>query len=69
MDYGFKYAIETALETEANYPYDAVDESCKANTSLSAVSISGFNDVTPNDVDALKAAVAHQPVSIAIQAD
>ena len=69
MDFGFKYAIETPLEGETDYQYTARDETCKSNQSLGQISISGFSDVTPNDVDALKAAVAHQPVSIAIQAD
>lgn len=33
-----------------------------------AVKIDGYEDVPPNDENALKKAVAHQPVSVAIEA-
>lgn len=33
------------------------------------VSIDGFEDVPPNSEEALRSAVAHQPVSVAIEAD
>ena len=42
------------------------DTSKEANA---AVTVSGYTDVASGDEDALKSAVAQQPVSIAIEAD
>jgi C1A family cysteine protease len=69
MDDAFQYVIGNGgLCAEAAYPYTAADGSCQ--TSCSKVStISSYNDVTSNDEDALAAAVALQPVSVAIEAD
>jgi len=69
MDYAFKYIIgNNGLCTEAAYPYKAVDGTCQ--TSCSKVStIASYKDVAQNNEDALQAAVAQQPVSVAIEAD
>ena len=69
MDYAFQYVEQNALETEEEYSYDGSDDSCAFNSSLGLVKISGYEDVPPNNQIALKAAVAQQPVSIAIEAD
>jgi len=68
MDYAFQYVIQNkGIATEADYPYTARDGSCKKKTS--AVTITGFKDVTAGDEDALLAAVTQQPTPVAIEAD
>jgi len=67
MDYAFEYIIKNkGICTEASYPYKAVDESCKSCTNV--VTISSYKDVAQTEAD-LQAAVAQQPVSVAIEAD
>jgi len=70
MDDAFKY-IESAggLMTEAAYPYTARNGTCKFEKSEAQVTISGYKDVTPKSESQLMAAVAKQPVSIAVQAN
>jgi KDEL-tailed cysteine endopeptidase len=69
MDDAFQYVISNkGLCAESAYPYTAADGTCQ--TSCTSVStISSYKDVTSNNLDALKAAVALQPVSVAIEAD
>merc|ERR1719421_648144 len=68
MDYGFEYAKAKGLCTESSYPYTARDGTCKTSCSA-AVTIGGYQDVAQNNEDQLQAAVAQQPVSVAIEAD
>jgi len=69
MDYAFEYIMKNkGLCTEADYPYKGVDGTCKKTCQV-ASTISSYKDVTQNDEDALQAAVAQQPVSVAIEAD
>jgi len=68
MDDAFKYIIANGLCTEADYPYKAADGTCQS-TCTPAGKISSFVDVPANNLDALQAAVALQPVSVAIEAD
>jgi C1A family cysteine protease len=51
MDAAFTYAESTPLETEDAYPYTASDGSCNADASQGKVTVTGFSDVTPNNVD------------------
>jgi len=67
MEGAFKYVIEHGQCSLASYPYTAKDGTCK--TCSSVVYISSCSDVKPNDQLSLKAAVAQQPVAIAIEAD
>jgi C1A family cysteine protease len=69
MDDAFQYVIANGgLCAESAYPYTAADGTC--STSCTKVStISSYADVTANNEDALAAAVAQQPVSVAIEAD
>jgi len=68
MDYGFEYIIKNGgICTEASYPYKGVDSSCKSCDVVSK--ISSYKDVQQNSEAALQAAVAQQPVSVAIEAD
>ena len=69
MDYAFQYIETNPLELEDDYPYTAVDGTCKYVTSKGVGKVSSFVDVTPKNADQLKAAVALGPVSVAIEAD
>jgi C1A family cysteine protease len=70
MDDAFKY-IESAggLMTEADYPYTAADGTCKFDKSKVAATITNYKDVTPKSESQLMAAVATQPISIAVEAN
>ena len=71
MDGAFKYVIEKGQCALASYPYTSgvskTGGACQKCTA--AVIISSCSDVKPNDQISLKAAVAQQPVAIAIEAD
>jgi C1A family cysteine protease len=71
MDGAFKYAIDNGMCTESAYPYTSgVTKTAGSCHSCSAVdTFSSCSDVKANDQLSLKAAVAQQPVSIAIEAD
>lgn len=71
MDYyAFEFIISNGgMDTEDDYPYRGVDLKCDpARKNSKVVSIDGYEDVPANDEKALKMAVAHQPVSVAIEA-
>ncbi|VAH12475.1 unnamed protein product [Triticum turgidum subsp. durum] len=72
MDYAFSYiASSGGLHTEEAYPYLMEEGSCgdgKKSESEAVVSISGYEDVPAKDEQALIKALAHQPVSVAIEA-
>ncbi|CAO2207565.1 unnamed protein product [Urochloa humidicola] len=68
MDYAFQYiAKHGGVAGEESYPYRARQATCKRSPA-SIVSIDGYEDVPANDESALKKAVAHQPVAVAIEA-
>ncbi|KAJ4773379.1 hypothetical protein LUZ62_057636 [Rhynchospora pubera] len=70
MDDAFDFIIKNGgIDTEKDYPYLARDGKCDILRKNSrVVSIDGYKDVPQNDEKALKQAVAHQPVSVAIEA-
>ncbi|XVF59365.1 hypothetical protein PTKIN_Ptkin07bG0269900 [Pterospermum kingtungense] len=69
MDYAFQFILDNGgIDTEQDYVYLGVDNQCdptRKNTKV--VSIDGYEDVNQYDEKALKKAVAHQPVSVAIE--
>jgi C1A family cysteine protease len=67
MEGAFKFIIENGQCSLASYPYTAKDGTCK--TCSPVAHISSCSDVKPNDQISLKAAVAQQPVAVAISAD
>ncbi|KAL6587656.1 hypothetical protein OROMI_000635 [Orobanche minor] len=69
MDYAFRFIISNGgMDTEDDYPYNAIDGKCDtARKNAKVVSIDGYEDV-PQDEKALQKALAHQPVSVAIEA-
>ncbi|CAN6374513.1 unnamed protein product [Urochloa humidicola] len=68
MDNAFEYIISNGgIATSDSYPYVARQGMCKSVQP--AVTISGYQDVPKNDEAALAAAVANQPVSVAVDAN
>lgn len=67
MEGAFKYIIEHGQCALSSYPYTAKDGSCQKCSAVAH--ISSCSDVKPNDQLSLKAAVAQQPIAIAIEAD
>ncbi|KAL6660771.1 hypothetical protein ACP70R_001806 [Stipagrostis hirtigluma subsp. patula] len=70
MDYAFQFIKRNGgITTEANYPYRAEQGTCdRAKERSHDVTIDGYEDVPANDEDALRKAVANQPVAVAIEA-
>jgi xylem cysteine proteinase len=68
MDYAFTWIQSNGICSEADYPYTARDGQCKKGCK-SVLKVTGFKDVAAGSETALAAAVAVQPVSVAIEAD
>ncbi|KAK3149313.1 hypothetical protein QOZ80_3AG0215690 [Eleusine coracana subsp. coracana] len=68
MDDAFTFiARRGGLASESGYPYRGADGPCRsAAANRRAAAIRGHEDVPRNNEDALAAAVAHQPVSVAL---
>ncbi len=71
MDYAFQYIIaNNGITGEADYPYTATGpNACQAAGKPVVATLSSYKDVPANSEDALLAAIAQQPVSVAIEAD
>ena len=69
MDNSFKYMIAKGITSEQNYPYVGLTQNCKNQAAAKVVArITGYTDVTANSLNSLMAAVAQQPVSVAVDA-
>lgn len=69
MDNAFQYVEKNPLELETDYAYTDRDGTCKYVAAKGQGKVVSYSDVTPNSADQLKAALAKQPVSVAIEAD
>lgn len=70
MDQAFEYIIKNGgICSEEAYPYRASQGTCRASSCQNVATISGYANVPVRNADAFKAAIAQQPVSIAIEAD
>ncbi|KAI4388042.1 hypothetical protein MLD38_000415 [Melastoma candidum] len=68
MEHAFDYIISNnGLDTESNYPYQAVQGICRAQPT-SAATITGYEFVPGDSEDDLLRAVVNQPISVAIDA-
>uniref|UniRef100_A0A2N9HV79 Peptidase C1A papain C-terminal domain-containing protein n=1 Tax=Fagus sylvatica TaxID=28930 RepID=A0A2N9HV79_FAGSY len=69
MDYAFEFIVSNGgLHMEQDYPYLMEEGSCEEKKEeMEVVTISGYQDVPQNDESLLKA-LAHQPLSVAIEA-
>ncbi|KAI3741656.1 hypothetical protein L1987_59330 [Smallanthus sonchifolius] len=70
MEDGFEFIIKNkGINTEAGYPYQAADGTCNIKEeAVHAAKISGYEKVPANSEKALLQSVAHQPVSVSIDA-
>ncbi|XP_007531606.3 cathepsin S [Erinaceus europaeus] len=70
MTEAFQYIIDNnGIDSEASYPYKAVDEKCQYDSKNRAATCSKYTELPYGDEDALKEAVATKgPVSVAIDA-
>ncbi|XP_028081031.1 senescence-specific cysteine protease SAG12-like [Camellia sinensis] len=68
MDIAFQFIRNNGLTSEYNYPYIAQDNTCdNTKAATSVVKIDGYEVVPSSNEQALLQAVAHQPVSVAIE--
>ncbi|KAK9284578.1 hypothetical protein L1049_023754 [Liquidambar formosana] len=67
----FNFIINNGgLTTEQDYPYTGTQGTCDQDKAANhVVSISGYKNVAANDEKSLQAAVAQQPVAVALDAD
>ncbi|KAE8663747.1 Xylem cysteine proteinase 1 [Hibiscus syriacus] len=70
MDYAFKFIVTNGgLRKDEDYPYLMEQGICEEKKEqMEVVTISGYRDVPENDEQSLLKALAHQPVSVAIEA-
>jgi C1A family cysteine protease len=70
MDYAFEFIIKNGgIDTDKDYPYKGVDGTCdQIRKNAKVVTIDSYEDVPTYSEESLKKAVAHQPISIAIEA-
>ncbi|KAJ6346523.1 hypothetical protein OIU78_009035 [Salix suchowensis] len=70
MDYAFEFIVNNGgLHREVDYPYLMEEDTCdEKKGDMEAVMITGYHDVPQNDEQSLLKALAHQPLSVAIEA-
>ncbi|XP_059647353.1 cysteine protease XCP1 [Cornus florida] len=70
MDYAFAFIVSNGgLHKEDDYPYIMEEGTCEEQKEdVEMVTISGYEDVPRNDEKSLLKALAHQPISVAIEA-
>ncbi|RHZ42648.1 hypothetical protein DYB26_014709 [Aphanomyces astaci] len=61
--------LRDIMDSEQDYTYHANASTCVKSKCTAVTKVTSFTDVTPSDEDELKAAVARQPESVAIEAD
>jgi KDEL-tailed cysteine endopeptidase len=69
MGTAFQYAHDYGMESEADYPYQGVDQTCQYDKTKVVAKPAGSANVATNNAVALKTAIADGPVSVAIEAD
>jgi len=69
MDHAFEYVEQNGLMSQSSYPYTAKEgATCKFDSNNVVTKVSNFTDVKEDSPSQLKAALAQQPVSVAINA-
>ncbi|XP_042482429.1 cysteine protease XCP1-like [Macadamia integrifolia] len=70
MDYAFAFIVSNGgIHMEEDYPYLMDEGTCEEKKeAVEVVTISGYEDVPENDENSLLKALAHQPLSVAIEA-
>lgn len=65
----YKYVVTNGIETEADYPYTALDGKCQFNASKVVFKPQSYVSVTPKKPEQLAIALNKEPVPICIEAD
>jgi len=69
MDNAFRYVVANkGIDTEASYPYQTKQGTCRFTTANIGATITSFKDIAAGSESALVAAIDKQPVSVAIDA-
>jgi KDEL-tailed cysteine endopeptidase len=68
MDYAFAYSRDNGLASDSDYKYTGRDGQCQASKYARVFKNTGFTDVPVNDPAQLVAALAVQPISVAVEA-
>jgi xylem cysteine proteinase len=68
MDNAFEYAKTHGLIRQANYPYTGRDGTCQESGKPTVVTVQSYTDIPEGNQAALAAAIAKQPVSVAVHA-
>jgi cathepsin L len=66
MTNAYKYLLKNEIVSRDDYPYSAVQGSCKAANYDGILSVTNYKSLASGDVDAHIAALQNQPLSIAI---
>jgi C1A family cysteine protease len=69
MEQAFVYISKNGIETETDYPYKAVDQTCKYDASKAVGKVKTFEMVPQDSPAQLKAAITRQPIAVGIEAD
>ena len=70
VQWAFQYVLDNGgIASEADYPYKAVDQTCKNSTKKAFTGLNGCVNVATQSADALKEALQNGPVSVYIEAD
>eukprot|EP00892_Ulva_mutabilis_P008077 jgi/Ulvmu1/5641/UM231_0004.1 len=71
MDHAFAWVVNNGgIDTEKDYKYHALQDTCNVSRkNRHVVTIDGYHDVPRDNPQELMAAVANQPVSVAVQAN
>lgn len=64
----FNYLKSSKIQPLSTYPYAGRQQSCKYSAAKGILGTTGYTNVAKNSNTALKAAIAKQPVSVAIAA-
>jgi len=68
MDHAFLWLESNKLESESDYPYQAVTDSCSINDAEGLVGLSGYVDIEQSDVGLINA-LQDGPISVGVAAN
>jgi len=68
MDHAFLFLETNKLESESNYPYQAVTNTCTYNSSEGLLNTNGYTDIEQSD-EGLINALQDGPISVAVAAN
>jgi len=69
MTTSFRYYMRYGFMKDSDYHYEAREENCRYDYDRTVTKLDSYEDVYSDDCHALETAVAHQPVSIAVDSN